>query len=164
MLWFLLHVVFGLCYCFYMLCSNKYGATCAVANSSYTKIHMQKYSRASDNKIPTKIKELKPIMRFRNVLFSNIPNTGTGNVCTCIRVYACMCSFLQHNTVQYNAIEMFRSLVQHTFSTQMQSKTFWRCFFLFLRIACDSYRTQRHETFTHVHVHIFIYIGFIPRF
>lgn len=142
------------------VCSNKYGATCAVANSSYTKIYMQKYSRASDNK--TKIKELKPIMRFRNVLFSNIPNTGTGNVCACIRVYACMCTFLQHN--QYNAIKMFRSLVQHTFSTQMQSKTFWRWFFLFLRIACDSYRTQRHETFTHGHVYIFIYIGFIPRF
>lgn len=143
------------------ICSNKYGATCAVANSSYTKIYMQKYSRASDNK--TKIKELKPIMRFRNVLFSNIPNTGTGNVCTCIRVYTRV-RVRFYNTTQYNAIKMFRSLVQHTFSTQMQPKTFWRCFFLFLRIACDSYRTQRHETFTHVHVYIFIYIGFIPRF
>lgn len=136
------------------MCSNKYGATCAIANSSYTKIDMQKYSRVSDNKIPTKIKELKPIMRYRNVLFSNIPNTGTGNVCTCIRVYACMGSFLQPNTIQYNAIgRWFSTRFLHKCNRKLFGDAF---FYSFVSHAIHiERRGTRHST---MFMHVYIYI------
>lgn len=114
-------------------------------HSSTHKMHTRNYMRkwsASVNRTPTRIKELKQIMRFRNVLFSNTANRSYCCCCpsVCLSVCVCVCDSV-------SILNQFCSARFLYCSSLREKRLLWRCFFVSSLIACNIYTyVQRGHT------------------